>query len=558
MKNNGGTLFMETLIDEGVSCIFGNPGTTELPLMDALVNEERLEYYLCLHESVAVAAAEGYAFATGNVGIVNVHVAPGLGNAMGNLYNAKRAGSPLVITAGNQGQPGHFHEIILWDDLPRIAEPLCKWAYEVRHVDDVEHAIRRAIKTALTPPTGPVFLSFPGDVLQAETGGIKGSPTRISTRFPADGNAIARAADLLAQADRPVFVTGQGIARSGAKEELIALAELTGAKVYGECASNAFSFPVTHPQFAGDLPRLAGKMHEQLEDADVLFFIGSEPLVLSFAPDVHPIPDHIRAIHLDLNTSDIGKSFPIEVALFGDPKTTLPILTAALEKKWGPPERQKADEQRARVEAETGAFWEKTDPAFKPGEESKAGMSRTAFQAAIREALPEGAAFVDESITAGGNGLRRAIGDKASDLFGMKGGGIGMGLPTTLGVKTAMPDRPVVCVSGDGSAMYTIQTLWTAARYGLGAVWVIANNKSYRILKERILNLDGKANEFRQFPCMDFDEYEFDFRAMAGAMGVASAPADTPSELIEAVRTGLASGKPLLIDAAIDLEPLER
>ncbi|MDP6366591.1 MAG: thiamine pyrophosphate-dependent enzyme, partial [Nitrospinota bacterium] len=151
-----------------------------------------------------------------------------------------------------------------------------------------------------------------------------------------------------------------------------------------------------------------------------------------------------------------------------------------------------------------------------------------------------------------------AIGGKATDLFGMKGGGIGMGLPTALGVKAAMPDRPVVCVSGDGSAMYTIQTLWSAARYGLSAVWIIANNRSYRILKERILNLDGKANEFRQFPAMDLNDPPLDFPGLARSMGVGATSAETPAELIEAVRAALASGKPWLIDAAIDLEPLER
>tara|TARA_B100000315_G_C14548301_1_gene574392 strand:+ start:91 stop:1767 length:1677 start_codon:yes stop_codon:yes gene_type:complete len=558
MKTNGATLFLETLLDEGVKCIFGNPGTTELPLMDALVNENRLQYYLCLQESVAVAAAEGYAFATGGPGIVNLHVAPGLGNAMGNLYNSKRAGSPLVLVTGNQGQPGHFHEIILWDDLPRMAEPLTKWAYEVRDVGDLEHAVRRAIKVALTPPTGPVFLSLPGDVLQTEAGGIIGSPTRIPTQFPASAEAIDRAAKLLVAAKRPILITGQGVARSDAMEELIKLSELIGAKVYGECASNAFSFPVTHPQFAGDLPRIAGKMRELLEDADILFFIGSEPLVLSFPPDVHPIPEHVRAIHLDLNSWDIGKNFPVEAALYGDPKTTLPIITSAIGEMWGVPERQRAQERRAEVEAETRRYWETVDPAFKLGEETKPGMSRAAFQAAIREALPEGAAFVDESLTTGGNALRRAIGGKATDLFGMKGGGIGMGLPTALGVKAAMPDRPVVCVSGDGSAMYTIQTLWSAARYGLSAVWIIANNRSYRILKERILNLDGKANEFRQFPAMDLNDPPLDFPGLARSMGVGATSAETPAELIEAVRAALASGKPWLIDAAIDLEPLER
>ncbi len=557
MTTNGATLFMETLIDEGVKCIFGNPGTTELPMMDALVNEDRLEYYLCLQEAVAVAAAEGYAFATGGVGVVNLHVAPGLGNAMGMLYNSKRAGTPLIIAAGNQGQPGHFHEIILWDDLPRLAEPLTKWSYEIRSVEDLEHATRRAIKVALTPPQGPVFLSFPGDVLQAPAGGITGSPTRIGTRFPADPSAVEKAAEILAGAKRPVFVTGQGVTRSGAIEEIAGLAELCGAKVFGECASNKFSFPVTHPQFAGDLPRIAAKMREQLKGADVIFFVGSEPLVLSFPPDVASVPESARVIHLDLNAWEIGKSFPVEAALYGDPKTTLPLLQGALEGNWSDAGRRAAEERRARVEKEAGEFWRKIEPSLSPGEWDKAGMSRAAFQAAISEALPEGAAFVDESLTTGGNALRRAIGGKVTDLYGMKGGGIGMGLPTALGVKAAMPGQPVVCVSGDGSAMYTIQTLWSAARYGLGAVWIIANNKSYRILKERVLNLDGKAQEFRKFIAMDLSAPELCFSDLAKGMGVSALKADTPNELIHAVKAALASGKPTLIDAWIDLEPLE-
>ena len=160
-KQNGSGLFLETLLDEGVKCIFGNPGTTELPLMDALVNDNRLDYILCLHESVAIGAAEGYAFATGGVGVVNIHVAPGLGNAMGMLYNSKRAGTPLLVTAGNQGQEGQLSEPILWDDLQRLAAPLTKWAHEVRRVEDLEQCVRRAIKVALSPPTGPVFLSLP-------------------------------------------------------------------------------------------------------------------------------------------------------------------------------------------------------------------------------------------------------------------------------------------------------------------------------------------------------------------------------------------------------------
>ena len=187
-SGNGSDLFLETLIDEGVRCMFGNPGTTELPLMDALVNESRLDYILCLQESVTIGAAEGYAYATGGVGVVNLHVAPGLGNAMGMLYNIKRAGTPLIVTAGNQGQRGQLSEPVLWDDLPRIAEPLTKWSYEVRRVEDLEQSVRRAIKYALTPPTGPVFLSLPGDVMLAETGGPTGRPRGFRAPFPRQRN----------------------------------------------------------------------------------------------------------------------------------------------------------------------------------------------------------------------------------------------------------------------------------------------------------------------------------------------------------------------------------
>ncbi len=558
MNTIGSNLFMETLIDEGVTHIFGNPGTTELPLMDALVNEDRLNYILCLQEAVAIGAAEGYAFASGGVGIVNLHVTPGLGNAMGMLYNSKRAGTPLLVTAGNQGQPGHFHEIILWDDLAKVADPLVKWSYEVRRVEDLEHAVRRAIKVALTPPTGPVFLSLPGDVLQSETGDITGRPTRIPTRFPAEASAINKAAKLIGAAKRPMIISGQGIFRSCAQDELIQFAELIGAKVYGECASNAWSFPVAHPQFSGDLPRLARPMRKILEEADLLFFVGSEPLVLSFPPDVHPIPEKTPIVQLDLNTWDIGKSFPVDAVLYGDPKMTFPHLIREVEETLGEAGRSRAQERRAVVEKEAAAFWEKTTPMMKPGEESKSGMSRTAFQAALREALPQGTAFVDESLTTGGNGMRRAIGAKTPDLFGMKGGGIGMGLPTALGVKAARPDQPVVCVSGDGSAMYTFQSMWTAAKYNLDAVWIIANNKSYRILKERILNLNRKSQEFRKFVAMDFKDPELDFIRLAEGMGVTAVSADSPNDLKSTLNEALSSGKPTLIDAAIDLEPLER
>ncbi len=556
-SGNGSGLFLETLIDEGVRYIFGNPGTTELPLMDALVDEKRLDYILCLQEAVAIGAAEGYAFASGGPGVVNLHVAPGLGNALGMLYNSKRAGTPLLITAGNQGQEGHLSEPVLWDDLPRMAAPLTKWAYEVRRVEDLEQALRRAIKVALSPPTGPVFLSLPGDVMLAPIEKMEGHPTRISTRFPAAEESVKRAAASLAKANRPAIVAGSGVTRSDASAEVVRLAELLGAKVFGESAANTLAFPLDHPLYAGELVRVARPLRAQLEGMDLLFLVGTEAFILSFPPDVRPVPDGMRTIHLDLNPWEIGKNFPAEVALLGDPKMTLIGLIRELEVALDGAARARAQARRKEAEADAAERRRRqAPPPLTPEAEARRGISPAAFQAALGEALPRGAALVDESITTGGPGLRRAIAGKAGSIFGMKGGGIGLGLPTAVGVKTAMRERPVVCVSGDGSAMYTIQSLWTAARYGLGALFIIANNGSYRILKERVLNLQGKSQELRRFVAMDLREPEISFPRVAEAMGVSSLRAETARELKAGMKAALASGKPHLIDAVIQNEEL--
>lgn len=558
-RRTGSDLMLETLLSEGVRHIFGNPGTTELPLMDALVTEKGLAYVLCLQESVAVGAAEGYAFASGGAGVINLHVAPGLGNALGMLYNSKRAGTPLVVTAGNQGQEGHLCETVLWDDLPRMAAPLTKWAYEVRRVEDLEQALRRAVKVALSPPTGPVFLSLPGDVMLASPPPMRGSPTRIATAFPAAEAGVRRAAEALAGAKRPAIVAGSGVTRSGAVQELVRLAERLGAQVFGESASNTIAFPLGHPLYSGELVRVAKHLRAQLEGFDLLFFIGTEAFILSFPPDVPIIPAGTRTMHLDLNAWEIGKNYPADPALLGDPGATLALLLPALEEALGETGRARAQERRREAERTAAALRKKlTPPALTPESESAKGMPPAVFQAALGEALPRGCALVDESITTGGPGLRQAVAGKAGGYFGMKGGGIGLGLPTALGVKVALPERPVVCVSGDGSAMYTIQTLWSAARYGVGCVWIIANNRSYRILKERVLNLQGNSQELRRFVAMDLREPEIGFAGLAEGMGVPARRADTAKELKSALAGALAAGKPCLIDARVQNEELER
>ena len=556
MRNaNGASLLLETLLDEGVTHLFGNPGTTELPLMDALVNETRLEFILTLHEGVAISAAEGYGLSTGRPAAINLHVAPGLGNAMGLLYNAKRSGAPMLVTAGNQPQSGHFQEIILYDDLARMAEPLVKWSYEVRRVEDLEQAVRRAVKVSMTPPTGPVFLSLPGDVMLSAASGLQEKPTRIQTRFAASAESIEAAAALIARAERPCIVSGSGVAHSGALDEVARFAEQIGARAYEENFANVIAYPMAHPLYAGKLPILAGPLRERLAESDLVFLVGTEVFLFSYPADVRPLPESCRVVHLDLNAWEMGKNFGLDAALYGDPKTTLPVLTEAVARAQTADEAERAKARAERIAQENQSAREAATPPAEEGDYSE-GMPLPAFHRALGAGAPDGAVWVDEALTSAGPGFRRAVGRNASQIFGRKGGGIGNGLPMALGAKIATPDRPVICLSGDGSAMYSNQTLWTAAKYNVGAVFLIANNGAYHILKGRVLALDGKAKEFHRFVGMDLTEPDLDFIKLAESMGVGAARVYAPDELEARLAEAARGDKPYLIDAIVKPAPL--
>src|SRR5437899_12948689 len=225
---SGKRAFLDLLKQEGVEIMFGNPGTTELPLMDAFATENELRYLLGLQEAAVMGMADGYAQASGKLTVVNLHVAPGLGNAMGMLYDAQKAGSPIIVTAGQHEQSFTATEPILWADLPTIARPLVKWSAEVHRLADLPRLVHRAAKTALAPPSGPVFLALPGDILKAEADLDLLAPTRVAAQLRGDPAAVGAAAAILAAAKRPLIIAGDAVARSKAHAELVALAEPLG------------------------------------------------------------------------------------------------------------------------------------------------------------------------------------------------------------------------------------------------------------------------------------------------------------------------------------------
>ncbi len=531
--------------------VFGNPGTTELPLMDAFAVEHDIRYILGLQEAALMAMADGYAQASGKLAVLNLHVAPGLGNAMGMLYDAQKAASPVFITAGQQDLDYLVTEPVLSADLVSLARPFVKWAAEVHRVADLPRLVHRAAKTALAPPSGPVFLSLPGDILKAEADLDLMRPTRVAPRLRGDIAAIAAAAEVLAAAKRPVIMAGDAVAQSRAHAELVELAELLGAPVYTEFVPNTASFPSSHSLFRGNPVRTAPAVRKILEEYDALLSVGADLFTLSLPSDVDPMPPGMAIVHLDTDPWEIGKNYPPAAAILGDPKSTLPELTAMVRERMSSAARGAARERLAR--ASEAALAERE--ALRAKARSLAGITPVlplALLHAIGEILPKDAVVIEEVLSSA-PGIRQLIrSDDPQSYFGLRGGGIGWGLPAAIGVKLALPDRPVVGLIGDGSAMYTVQALWTAAHYRIPVVFVILNNTSYRILKQRLHAFRGLAEQVDTYVGMELVDPTIDFVGLSRSLGVAAERAKTVHEATDLITKALKDNTAMLIDVELD------
>src|SRR6266478_1217540 len=395
---SGKQAFLEILKDEGVSVMFGNPGTTELPLMDGLAREPAIHYVLALQEAVAIAMADGYAQASGGLAAVNVHIAPGLGNAMGMLYDARKSGAPLLLTAGQHDQSMITTEPILWAELPPVAQPFVKWSTEARRLEDLPRLVRRACKTALAHPTGPVFLSLPVDVLNAERDLDFLAPTRIDPRIRGPRAAVRDAARRLARARRPLIVAGDCVAHGDALAELAEVAELLGAPVMTEPVASTCNFPFTHPLYAGAMPRLAPQIRAALGRHDLLFSVGGDLFTLSLPSDVDPMPPGLDVVHLDVDSWELGKNYPAAVAILGDPKATLPDVAEALRTELGAAGHPEAAARRA-AQGATQAAQRAELSARAQTEAGRVPISALAAVRALAETVADDAVVVDESIS---------------------------------------------------------------------------------------------------------------------------------------------------------------
>ena len=544
----GRSAFLALLKDEGVTHLFGNPGTTELPVMDALKDHPDMNYVLGLQEALVVAMADGFSRASGQLVACNVHVAPGLGNAMGSLFNAKFTGTPMILTAGQQ-EIGHgLTEPLLYDPLVPIAEPMVKWAVEVHRLEDLPMIVRRAAKVAMTPPTGPVFISLPGDILNDEAGIDLGSTTRIDTCVRPTDATIKTLAERIIKAKNPVIIAGDEIVKSDALAVAAEFAETIGAAAYQQSVGYGSHFLAESPCYVGSLNREQKDVRNVLSQYDLMIALGSDPIRMSVYSETDPKPNDLPVIQVGLIDWDIGKNFAVEMGIKADVRATLEALVPAIKEIGG---KGLAETVQERVAALKPINWSAKRETLTAKIAEQADVKPIApdwLSLSIAQAMPDNAVLVNEGLTSSRHVTNLWPYRERYDYHALASGGIGWGLPASIGVAIAQAPRPVCCFSGDGSAMYSIQSLWTAANMKLPITFVIANNGGYRIIKQRLLAFHGNA----QFVGMDFNDPYIDFCGLAQSMGIPGQRIENPSDLRGALEKSLTTPGPKLLEVMVD------
>jgi benzoylformate decarboxylase len=545
---SGRTAFIELLKAEGVGQIFGNPGTTELPIMHALADHPDMGYVLGLQEAVVVAMADGYARASGKLAACNVHVAPGLGNAIGALYTAHVSGTPIIVTAGQQEQGHGLKEPLLYAPLVPIAAPVVKWATEVARLADLPRIVHRAAKVALTPPTGPVFISLPGDILN-DFGALElGAPTRVDAATRPSDVVLRTLAERLLAAKEPVILAGHEIVTSDAFEEAAQLADALGAPVYQQTVESGAHFPSEQPLFLGRLSRDQRRVRELLTPYGTLVCIGADVLQMSVHSEVEPLPPHLEVIQLGLRDWEMGKNYPAALALRADVKETLKALVPLIVEMGGAARRERAG---AAVRAFAERNWSAQRAARRnaaAGREGAVPIDPEWLMLRLCERLPADAIIVDEGLTSAASlNAYYPVRDRYA-YFGNISGGIGWGIAAAVGVQLAQPSRRVVAVLGDGSAMYSIQALWSAANQKLPVIFVICNNGGYRILKQRLKAFHGDD----RFIGMDFQDPAIDVAGLARSFGVRAHRVEDGAAFDALFSEALAGSDPVLLDVMVD------
>ncbi len=511
----------------GMTTIFGNPGSTELPMLADFPSDFR--YVLGLQEAVVVGMADGYAQASGRTTVANLHTAPGVGNAMGAIFNAQANHSPVLVTAGQQVRAQMTLQANLTNrDATRMPHPLVKWAYEPARAEDVPLALAHGLHLAGLPPRGPVFVSIPMDDWGVEVDDADAREViarRVTGRAVADPEAIRALAERLDSASNPVLVAGPDIDASGAWDTAIALAERQRLPVWASPATGGarLGFPEGHPNYRGVLPPAIGPVGQTLEGHDLILVAGSS--VFPYYPHIPGplLPEGAQLVAITSDPDEAARA-PMGDAIVADVGLSLAALLEAV------PESSRPAPEPNEGPQEIPA----TDP-----------LNSSTVHSALAEVFPEDGIIVLES-PASTLALRNQLRlSRPGSYYFSSGGGLGFGLAASVGVQLAQPDRPVVCVLGEGSAQYAITAFWSAVAYNTPVTFLVLNNAEYAILKW-FSDIEGVTGA----PGLDLPD--LNVAAVAAGYGVRTRRASGRDEVRDALAAAIGSSQPELIEVPVE------
>tara|TARA_B100001559_G_scaffold316427_1_gene319970 strand:- start:3670 stop:5325 length:1656 start_codon:yes stop_codon:yes gene_type:complete len=550
MKSKEGKyVLLEALKKQDVKYIFGNPGTTETAIMDALENYPEFEYILTVQESVAMGMADAYARATKKPAFVNLHIETGLANGLSLLHNAHSGGTPLVLSAGNKDSreiaPGKT-------DLIDMVSPFTKWAVEVNHPDAIAQTVQKAFRIAMSPPTGPTFVAFTTNALDDKTNVYPTETYNEEIIIKPDEKSIDEAAELLVNSNNVGMLIGDRIVQISNPYIPTKLAELLGAKVYSSNYSEMI-FPNKHPNYINNL-KLGFNSSDEFEEFDTVLAIGGLPRVsyMFSNPKMRIFNPKSKLIHIDNDPSQVGTTEKTDIGIISDPSDALNKLTIKVEELLQGNKLEFFTEKNLLLKKEK----EKAENNIKTellANFNNSPMTPDRMVSEIANSIPQNTIVVNDAVTTGNSIFKFMNFEKENSVFGGRGGSLGWGMGGALGIKLAFPDENVIAIVGDGTGMMSVQALWTASINNIPITYIMCNNSTYRILK---LNMDiykeqiGE-NKNSKYMGMNFDQ-KFDFKTIANSFNINSYSISNPEEIGDVLKKCIKSQKPNLIDIHID------
>ena len=545
----GKQAILETLKEHNIQHIFGNPGTSEGPLIDMLGDYPNFKYIMALQESVAMGMGESFARSTNSTGFVSLHVDSGLANGIALMLDALNTGTPLVVTSANYDSR-KINETKT--DLAELVRPVTKWAVELDLPDQIPSALRRAFNEANSHPKGPVYVGFTSNALEGMAEMTITGPSQKFDNVLPDPKAIQMASEKIINSQNPVLILGDRASDDQANNEAVEFAELLGLPVF-QSRGAEISFPSSHPQYMGIHTLRSKENRDELKNHDLIIAIGMDPFDELFYWGDVILEDNSNLIHIDPIYSRIGKSEPTYLGIVSNCKHALSQLIQNIKTKTP----NQFTERKSNTENEV----KNRRNAYKSSIESQENWNSTSMSPArmmyeISKALPKNAIVVDDAISNRG-ALRNFIkAEKRDDLRGVRGQSIGGGIGATMGTQCAFPDQPVFGIIGDGSAMMTIQGLWTAANDKIPCKFIICNNGMYRVLKvnfniyqKDVLDLSETAGENLLYSNFDTP---FNITEIAQGMGITSERIKDPSQIDSAIKRATEFNGPYLLDIVID------